>query len=98
MLEKVKFRCGIAEPVKVYDQDILDYIDDAKEDMIASGVPPDLLEGETLNPQAVTAVSLYVRAYLGNDRTDTEKYLELYRKKVFRLTLEGGDADVEPQY
>lgn len=34
-------------------------------------------------------LTLYVKAYIGNDRTDTEKYLDLYQKKVFRLTLEG---------
>ena len=36
----------------------------------------------------VTAATLYVKAYIGDDRTDTEKYLDLYRKKVFRLTME----------
>ena len=38
---------------------------------------------------------LYVKAYLGNDRSDTRMYLDLYRKKVFRMTLEGSDLDVE---
>ena len=50
--------------------------------------PEELLENEE-DPQIMTAVSCYVKAYLGDDRTDTEKYLDLYRKKVFRLTLEG---------
>ena len=86
MLEKIKFRLGIADTVKIYDADITAYIQDAKSDMIDSGVPPDIL-GDTPDEQAVTAITLYVKAYLGNDRTDTEKYLDLYRKKVFRLTL-----------
>ena len=38
---------------------------------------------------------LYVKAYLVNDRSDTRMYLDLYRKKVFRMTLEGSDLDVE---
>lgn len=85
MLELIKKRCGIS--VGVYDAEIRDYINDCTEEMIASGVPPDMIEAE--NSQVLTAVTLYVKAYLGNDRSDTEKYLDLYRKKVFRLTLEG---------
>ena len=87
MLEEVKRRCGIAPGVKAYDSDIQLYIEDAEQDLVASGVPPDLVKDRT--PAVVTAVSLYVKALIGNDRTDTEKYMDLYRKKVFRLTLEG---------
>lgn len=93
MLNLIKSRCGIAAAVTVYDTDIKAYIEDCEEDMVASGVPPDMIDEE--NAQVVTAVTLYVKAYLGNDRADTEKYLELYRKKVFRLTLEGDDTIVE---
>lgn len=89
MLEQVKVRCGIAVPV--YDGEISGYIEDCLEDMAASGVPRRLLSGK--NSRVLTAVTLYVKAYLGNDCSDTNKYLELYRKKVFRLTLE--DDDVE---
>ena len=46
MLEKIKFRLGIADAVKIYDADITAYIQDAKSDMIDSGVPPDIL-GDT---------------------------------------------------
>lgn len=88
MLEKVKSRCGIAEEITVYDEQLQEYIADALADMAASGVPEELLENEE-DPQVMTAVSCYVKAYLGDDRADTEKYLDLYRKKVFRLTLEG---------
>lgn len=59
--------------------------------MIASGVPEQIVKRG--GPEVVTAVTFYVKAYLGDDRTDTEKYLDLYRKKVFRLTLE--DEHVE---
>lgn len=85
MLEKIKKRCGIS--VGVYDAEIGDYIDDCTEEMIASGVPPDMIKAE--NPQVLTAVTLYVKAHIGNDRSDTGRYMDLYRKKVFRLTLEG---------
>lgn len=41
--------------------------------------------------RVLTAVSCYVMAYLGTDRSDTNRYLDLYRKKVFRLTLNEED-------
>lgn len=93
MLELIKKRCGIS--VSVYDEDIENYITDCREDMLAAGVPAELFpENETeINKQVITAVTLYVKAYLGNDRSDTEKYLDLYRKKVFRLTLEREEAE-----
>lgn len=89
MLECIKERCGIAPSVKVYDSDIETYIEDCRADMAASGVPKEIAESDT-HAGALTAVTLYVKAYIGNDRTDTEKYLELYRNRVFRLSLEEG--------
>ena len=98
MLDQIKQRCGIGKEIATYDSEIKAYIDDALSDMGASGVPPDLLKDtETVDPQVLTAVTLYVKAYLGNDRSDTEKYMDLYRKKVFRLTLEGDDEDCGTQ-
>lgn len=89
MLDVIKRRCGIAESVRVYDADIELYIKDCLADMAASGVSERLVNAE-VNESVITAVTLYVKAYLGNDRTDTEKYLRLYQKKVFRLSLEEG--------
>lgn len=89
MLECIKKRCGIASSVKVYDPDIRIYIEDCRADMLASGVPEDIA-GSDSHAGALTAVTLYVKAYIGNDRADTEKYLELYRNRVFRLSLEEG--------
>lgn len=98
MLEEIKKRCGIVPEIKVYDDDILSYIEDCKEDLLDSGVHKSLIEAE--NPGIITAVTLYVKAYLGNDRADTEKYLKLYREKAFRLALKDpveleGGKDVE---
>ena len=92
MLEQVKKRCGIASGVKVYDDEIESYIEDCKQDMAASGVNSDLINAHTNG--ILTAVTLYVKAYLGTDRSDTSRYLDLYRKKVFRLTLEDAPAEV----
>ena len=97
LLEKIKERCGIVPEISVYDAEIKGYIADALEDMRASGVPEWMLNEEHSMPQTETAVTLYVKAYLGNDRTDTDKYLELYRQRVFRLTLEDKE-DVEQQH
>lgn len=95
MFEAVKRRLGIAEAITVYDEDIQMYIDDCAQDMIASGVPKAVVDAET--EAVLTAATLYVNAYLGNDRADTEKYLDLYCQKVFRLTLEpdGSEENVE---
>lgn len=86
MLELIKKRCGIAAAVTVYDEEITSYIADAKSDMRLSGVDASLLEAET--DSVVTAIAFYIKANLGNDRSDTEKYMDLYHKKVFRLTME----------
>lgn len=86
MFYLVKKRLGIADNVSVYDDDIKSYLADCEQDMLDSGVPK-----KTINYQddrVVTAATLYVKANLGNDRADTEKYMELYRHKVFRLTLD----------
>lgn len=89
MFDLVKKRCGVADAVNTYDDDITSYIEDCKEEMLAAGVPQTMIDAK--NDQVVTAVTLYVKAYIGDDRQETEKYLDLYRKKVFRLTLEGED-------
>lgn len=89
MLELIKERCGIAKTITVYDDDIKMYIEDCRADMIASGVPKNLAESEE-HPGVLTTLTLYVKTCIGNDRTDTDKYLELYRNKVFRLSLEEG--------
>lgn len=93
MLELIKKRCGIAAAVKVYDDDIEAYMEDCKADLILSGVEQSLVDNE--HPGVITAMTFYIKAHLGNDRTDTEKYMRLYHDKVFRLTLE--DAIVAPE-
>lgn len=89
MIDLIKQRLGIAQSVKVYDDDAEGYLEDCKAEMVASGVPKSLIDNE--DDRVVTAATLYVKAHLGNDRTDTEKYMKLYREKVFRLTLEEED-------
>ena len=88
MLELIKARCGIARQITVYDSEIHSYIEDCKKDMEASGVPEQLILEQ--DERVITAATCFVKAYLGNDRSDTDKYLELCRQRVFRLTLEEG--------
>ncbi|WP_302419237.1 hypothetical protein [Blautia marasmi] len=86
MLNKIKRMCGIADVVTIYDDEIKIYMDDCLDDMRASGVPDSIIKAQ--NPGVITAAVLYTKAYLGNDRAYTDKYLNLYRKKVSRLALE----------
>ena len=86
MFYLVKKRLGIADNVSVYDDDIKSYLADCEQDMLDSGVLKKTVDYQ--DDRVVTAATLYVKANLGNDRADTEKYMELYRQKVFRLTLD----------
>ena len=82
----IKQRIGIASSVTVYDYDIDLYVRDCIMDMRDSGVSEETLARE--DPRVVTAVTLYVKAHIGNDRSDTSRYLSLYRQKVSRLILD----------
>ena len=91
----IKLRIGVAEAVTVYDDDIKSYIEDCVEDLFASGVDKSLIDAEKKG--VITAITYYVKANLGNDRSDTEKYMDLYRKKVFRLALEDPITEVSAE-
>lgn len=82
----IKQRIGIASSVTVYDYDIDLYVQDCIMDMRDSGVPEETLARE--DSRVVTVVTLYVKAHIGNDRSDTSRYLSLYRQKVSRLILD----------
>lgn len=86
MFALVKKRCGIADASGAYDIDIEGYLADCEQDMLDSDVPKSTVENR--DQRVATAATLYVKAHIGNDRTDTEKYLKLYREKVSRLTLD----------
>lgn len=89
MLEEIKQRCGIPASVTVYDSEYQSLIDDCIEEMKTAGVPASLLSFDTsVNSRVLTCIVLYVKAMRGDDRSDTEKYLEMYHKKVFKLSLE----------
>ena len=84
---------GIHESVTIYDEEITGLISDAIHDLGFSGVPKAVIDDKT--ESVLMAVVLYVKANFGNDRSDTNRYMALYRQKVFRLTMEEGGEDVE---
>ena len=88
MLESVKARCGIPASVTVYDSEYQSLIDDCMEEMKTAGVPASLLSSDNVNQRVLTCIVLYVKSMRGDDRSDTEKYMDMYRKKVFKLSLE----------
>lgn len=88
MLAKIKERCGIPASVTVYDSEYQSLIDDCMEEMRTAGVPASLLSSDNVNQRVLTCIVLYVKSMRGDDRSDTEKYMDMYRKKVFKLSLE----------
>ena len=88
MLSTVKERCGIPASVTVYDSEYQSLIDDCVEEMRTAGVPASLLSSDNVNQRVLTCIVLYVKSMRGDDRSDTEKYMDMYRKKVFKLSLE----------
>ena len=88
MLKSVKARCGIPASVTAYDSEYQSLIDDCMEEMRTAGVPASLLSTDNINSRVLTCIVLYVKAMRGDDRSDTEKYMGMYRRKVFKLSLE----------
>lgn len=89
MLDQVKTRCGIPTSITTYDSEYQDLINDCIEEMRTAGVSASLLSFDTsVNPRVLTCIVLYIKAFRGDDRSDTEKYMDMYRKKVFKLSLE----------
>ncbi len=100
MLDAVKLRCGVPSAITVYDTEFKDLISDALEDMRTAGIPETLLEdkGANTNPRVLTAVSLYVKAMRGDDRTDTSDALEDMRTAGIPETLlEDKGANTNPR-
>ena len=95
MLEQIKIRCGVPSTIKVYDDEFNQLIADALEDMKTAGVPETLLEDldADTNPRVLTAVTCYCKANRGDDRSDTSRYMSMYRAKLHKLMLEPEEED-----
>ena len=94
MLDEVKSRLGIDSGITVYDSELESLIYAALADMAASGVPPDMLNYDAEDPdgRVLLCVTAYVRAYYGDDRSDTNRYTQIYRETTFRLCQEEGGS------
>lgn len=93
-LSTVRARMGIV--VTAHDAEISSLIGSAVLDMIRAGVPESVFTVEDLDPLVLLAVVYYVRSYFGDDRTDTDKNMGLYRRIQWKLQTEDGGAwDVE---
>ena len=98
MLDDIKGRLGIDSAVTVYDAELTSLIAAAIADMQAAGVPGTLL-GESEDPEtgivavddrAKMAVTAFIRATYGDDRTSVTRYNQMYQSMVFRLCQEEG--------
>ena len=97
MLEDIKSRLGIDSAVTVYDAELTSLIAAAIADIQAAGVPEDLL-GKSEDPEKAgvvddrvkMAVTAFIRATYGDDRTSVTRYNQMYQSMVFRLCQEEG--------
>ena len=102
MLSEIRRKCGIADEVTVYDDDIVELVNDCILDLKTAGVPMDVLPAKITNtdkttdgvdPRILDTISLYVHAHLGDDRSDTDQYLRLYHERVFKLSILTAEKD-----
>lgn len=91
ILNIVKESIGIASTVDSFDAELTFWINDAIATMEkTAGIPASLIEAE--DPRAVCAILSYIKANFGNDRTDTNRYMSIFRSKVRQLQTEDGGA------
>lgn len=90
---KVKEGVGYVPEISAYDGEIRDKMEAAVTDMLTGGVPEDMFRiDSTIDKRILNTIILYVNAYIEHDRTDTQKYLDLFHKNVMKLSLEDGGA------
>ena len=89
----IKKRAGYSEALTAFDTEIQDAMEAAITKMLAAGVPEDLFVTEDpIDKRIIIAITSYVNAYCGQDRTDTNKYLKLFSDGVKNLQMEDGGA------
>ena len=87
MLEEIKARCYIT--TAIYDKEIESLINSCIIDCINTGIKEELFEvsNEKYNDLVLNCVTAYVKAHRGNDRTDTDKYLQMYLSMRDKMSL-----------
>lgn len=92
MLEEIKSRLGISASVTVYDAELTSLIAAAIKDIRAAGVPESLLVEDEEDERVLLAVTAFIRATYGDDRTSVTRYNQMYQSMVFRLCQEEGGS------
>lgn len=90
--DRIKERVGYAESVTAFNQEITDLAEAAVADMLTGGVPEAMFVNEGVDKRILNTISLYVNAYIEHDRTDTQRYIDLFHRNVLKLSLEDGGA------
>lgn len=90
LLTTIKDRLGIPAEITTYDGELTSVISAAQSDILASGVPSDLIEAN--DDRVVLAITAYVKANYGDDRSNTTRYTQIYQGIVFRLCQEEGGS------
>ena len=94
-IASIKARAGYAE-VDAFDGEIMELMSSAVMDMLTAGIPAYMFSEDPIDARILNAMATYVMAYIEQDRTDTNRYLNLYKRLTFKLSLEDGGAwDVE---
>ena len=83
MLEKIKLRGRWKS--KIFDPEIESYIQAAIVELQLAGVKEELIQEE--NELVLNAITCYVKAYIGTDRTDSSKYLGMFENLKMKLTF-----------
>ena len=88
VFDSVKKRCYIT--ASMYDDEITSLINSCILDCIEAGVNEKVLnetqEGN-IDDLVLNCITNYVKAYRGNDRTDTNQYMKMYESIRNKLTL-----------
>ena len=99
MLDIIKARCYIM--TDVFDDEVESLISAGITDCIQSGISPKVFEKNEegkYDDQVINCLTAFVKANRGNDRTDTDIYMKMYRSYRDKMTLESnykGSGDDE---
>ncbi len=89
MLEIIKARLYIASTVTTFDEEIESLISSCKDDAIGSGINPLVFNDidDKYDDFVLNLVTSYVKAYRGNERSDTDSYLKMYNQQKISMAM-----------
>lgn len=85
ILESIKRMLRIEENELIFDDELIELIKEAKEDLGTSGV------GAEHKELFIGAVKTYVRAHFEIDSDTSDKILKVYESKKQKLSILGGE-------